>query len=77
LASAVRALRRWVIFEDGHQQIGKEPLAPEKYVRWSEHVSPDNENDILRWVEISWHDIKRLDKAHKNVPVELERTKPV
>lgn len=59
LASAVRALRRWVVFQDGRPQIGTMPATPEKYEVWSQLV---DRREIVSWVEKHWQEVKSRDK---------------
>lgn len=75
LASAVRALRRWVIFQDGVPKISKRPAVPEEYLLWSQHVSKSNEREVLSWVEKNWRDVKSHDKASANASLEAKHPK--
>ena len=64
---AVRALRRWVGFEDNWPVELPHPLQPQQYLNWATHVGPDNRQDVLGWVELNWQDVKSRDKAYQNV----------
>ena len=64
LASAVRAFRRWVIFENNAPGYGQTPVVPEAYLRWSDYVNDSNRENVLEWVKNSWRDVKSYDKAH-------------
>lgn len=76
LASAVRALRRWVVFQDGIPRIAKGPSPLETYPLWSKHVSKCNEKEVLSWVEKNWQDVKSRDKACTNASLEARHPKP-
>jgi hypothetical protein len=71
LASAVKALRRWVTFHDGNPQVLHHPTAPEAYLVWSEHVSETNRKEVLTWVERHWRDVKSRDRAFTNASVKV------
>ena len=70
LASAVKALKRWVKFSNCRPVIGDRPLPHTEYFKWSEHVDESNKNDVLAWVGRNWQDIKShdrtYDKKHKS-----------
>jgi hypothetical protein len=65
LASAVRALHRWVVFRNHEPRLGDRPTEPEAYLKWSEYVGCSNEGQVLRWVRDRWQDVKSHDKAHQ------------
>ncbi|KAJ4411502.1 hypothetical protein N0V91_001286 [Didymella pomorum] len=65
--TAVRALKRWVGFDDGSPVVLQHPLQPQQHLNWAAHVGPDNRQDVLGWVERNWQDVKSRDKACQNV----------
>lgn len=66
LAGAVRALRRWIVFDDGKPRIAEKPFAPEEYLVWSRCVGASDKKDVLAWVGLHWREVKSRDRVYQN-----------
>lgn len=65
LKDTLKALRRWVIFENGEPRIATIPILDDKTV-WTKHMAPDSKVKLLAWVEGNWEEAKKLEKARAN-----------
>ena len=61
LKFAVKALKRWVVFEDGEPRISTECtlVVP----TWTKLMTADTKPAVLEWVTANWEEVKRLEKA--------------
>lgn len=75
LSSVVRALRRWVVFQDGIPVISKGPSEPEAYPLWSKCISQGNNRVVLQWVKENWQAVRSRDKANANALLEAAHPK--
>ena len=64
LSNALKALRRWVNFQDGKPYITSNPL--EEAVVWKILMAETTRDNVLRWVEDNWKEAKALEKARVN-----------
>jgi hypothetical protein len=72
LALALKGLRRWVVFEQDEPRISAEPNLGEPLV-WSEFVSANNKDAVLRWVKNNWEQVKSLEKARADTAKEAAK----
>jgi len=61
LVNARKALRRWVIFENGMPQIAAMPILDEAPV-WTKLMAPGSKDELLAWVTKNCEEAKRLEK---------------
>jgi hypothetical protein len=61
LKFAVKALRRWVVFEDGKPRIST--TCSIKVPNWTPLMTADTKPAVLQWVTANWAEVKVLEKA--------------
>jgi hypothetical protein len=62
LGTALKGLRRWVVFQDGNPQIASDPDLNDKPA-WTKAMSPESKDSLLSWVKDHWEEAKALEKA--------------
>jgi hypothetical protein len=72
LALVLKALRRWVVFEDGQPRISLEANLGEPLI-WTNNTSMEARNTVLEWVRNNWAEVKALEKARANAAKEAAR----
>ncbi|KAH6639072.1 hypothetical protein C7974DRAFT_306127 [Boeremia exigua] len=72
LKSAVRALRRWVVFTERRPAIDRCPVQHTEYLRWSDYVGEANKEEVFAWVVLNWREVKSRDKAYDKQPGGLQ-----
>jgi hypothetical protein len=68
-ALAFKALKRWVIFENGEPKIATESRG-DTPTEWSRLVTPGRRDDFMEWVKVHWHEAKVLEKQRATVAKE-------
>jgi hypothetical protein len=74
LALTMKGLRRWVVFCEGVPRIADEPSLAEEYPVWASHVTAETHDEVLRWVEVHWEEIKKLEKARASASKEAAKS---
>jgi hypothetical protein len=62
LGTALKGLRRWVVFQDGKPQIASDPDLDDKPT-WTKAMSPGSRDSLLGWVKDHWEEAKAFEKA--------------
>tara|TARA_R110002003_G_scaffold534_6_gene20255 strand:- start:34113 stop:35273 length:1161 start_codon:yes stop_codon:yes gene_type:complete len=60
--SALRGLRRWVVFENGEPRIACDPILDD-HPAWVTSMAPGSTETLLEWVKNNWEEAKALEKA--------------
>jgi len=60
LATTLKALRRWVMFQEGKPCIATEL---QEYANWTSLMAVDSSSAVLDWVMENWREAKALEKA--------------
>ncbi|KAH7079737.1 hypothetical protein FB567DRAFT_562814 [Paraphoma chrysanthemicola] len=64
LKTAVRGLRRWVMFEKGEPRISADSIPDEHHTPWVTWIAPGSTEALLDWIKENWEQAKTLEKAH-------------
>jgi hypothetical protein len=72
LALTMKGLRRWVVFHQGAPRIAEEPTLLDEYPVWAKFVTERTKDEVLKWVEARWMEIKSLEKARVNATKEAK-----
>ncbi|KAH7071497.1 hypothetical protein BKA63DRAFT_73709 [Paraphoma chrysanthemicola] len=67
LKTAVRGLRRWVMFEKGEPRIATEYIPDDHYTPWVTLIAPGSTEALLDWIKENWKQAKSLEKAHATI----------
>lgn len=62
MTEARKALRHWVVFEDGRPHIANTPLLDQPST-WAKDMAPESKEDLLDWIKKCWHDVRALERA--------------
>jgi hypothetical protein len=68
-AFAFKALKRWVVFDNGEPKIATESRR-EKPTEWTRLIAPGRRDDFLEWVKEHWQEAKVLEKQRATVAKE-------
>jgi hypothetical protein len=60
--SALRGLRRWVVFENGEPRIAFDPILDD-HPAWVTSMAPGSTETLLEWVKDNWEEAKASEKA--------------
>jgi hypothetical protein len=72
LSTALKGLRRWVVFHGGEPYIAQEANLGE-YARWSVAMKEGTRQELLDWVGRNWTEAKSLEKARANTVREASK----
>ncbi|TKA80110.1 hypothetical protein B0A49_01355 [Cryomyces minteri] len=62
-----RGMKRWVFFDHGRPCLRNEAeLDDNKQPVWSQALSPDGEDELLRWVKDNWPEVKSREQGRVN-----------
>ncbi|KAH8731741.1 hypothetical protein GQ44DRAFT_697970 [Phaeosphaeriaceae sp. PMI808] len=62
LSSALKGLRRWVIFQNGKPHIASDPILDDK-PEWTKAMAPGSQESLFSWVKMHWEETKALERA--------------
>ncbi|TKA72752.1 hypothetical protein B0A49_04591 [Cryomyces minteri] len=63
----LRGMKRWVFFDHGRPCLRNEAeLDDNKQPVWSQALSPDGEDEVLRWVKDNWLEVKSREQGRVN-----------
>lgn len=63
---AIKALKRWVIFDNGEPKIATEPRLDNE-TQWTRLMAPGSREDVLLWMKEHWQEAKVLEKERASV----------
>ncbi|CBY01665.1 hypothetical protein LEMA_P004520.1 [Plenodomus lingam JN3] len=70
LSTALKSLRRWVVFKDGKPGMATQV---QEYTTWISFMAADSKDAVLDWVLENWKEAKALEKARSTAAKEAAK----
>ncbi|KAH9882429.1 hypothetical protein J1614_000665 [Plenodomus biglobosus] len=71
LGTALKGLRRWVVFQDGKPRIATQM---QEYTAWTSFMAAESKDAVLDWVIENWKEAKALEKARMTAAKEASKS---